>query len=645
MIFLYKICVGVCLCLVSSTAYASNLPAAGNPAFEFTLNDTEGKAYHLAKMKDKPMVVLYFFDVTSLSSQEGLLIIDQLQQKYKDSDMQILGITRSSINAVKKFIDRAAPNFPVLLDTADVSDKYHAIKILPTVCTVGPGSKILDYYQGSGKAMEVILLRLARRQLQRKKVDMAKALTDTVVAKNPRNLEAKALQGYAALKQGQLDEARKIFLSISRKGRSGEIMGKEGVMAVYVKQNRTKEALKIAHELVEKAPQRAYAHVIIAESYYRQNKIKEAEAEYSTAIQKEEGAFPQKALAYNRFGQFTAAAGDYAAARSLYDQATEIDPYYVEATSNKGVTYEKEGQWDKALAMYQKALRLDKTDTFAAVLARKADEMLALQEDIAKKERIDKLVTQLVQRFRQQEQTVQKDEDEWTSSPMVLSFVGLNEKGLAEREGMTMVFSTQLSEWLNASGRLKVVERVVMDRLLEELNIGSSQLADPQTALKLGKVFAAQIIVTGSLYNMPSKTLLNLRMINTQTTAIAKVMTHEFQPDESFEKELRVLNRNILKTVIEQYPLKGFIVEVNNDLALINIGSNQGVVLGTIFDVIEEKKPITYKGRVLKSSPKTIGKLKISRVEPDLAYAEVLEKNRLLKQDDKLLEQLAMLNQ
>ncbi len=102
----------------------------------------------------------------------------------------------------------------------------------------------------------------------------------------------------------------------------------------------------------------------------------------------------------------------------------------------------------------------------------------------------------------------------------MLSFVDFEEKGgLNERDGMSMVLTSQLGEQLNQSGRVQVVERALMDRLLEELNLGSSELANPETALKIGRILASKIVATGSLLHLADQSLLSLRLIDTETTA------------------------------------------------------------------------------------------------------------------------------
>ena len=615
--------------------------AAGDAAPGFKLNDIKGRSYDLAVIKDQPMVILYFFDVESRSSQEGLLSLDSLAKKYEDANLMVWAIAVSSREKIARFVSRTRPVFPVLLDNGTVSDLYQARQVLPTVCILGPGQKMLDYLQGGGKSTEVMLVRLAERKLQHKQPAMAKAISEQVVKKNPGNIKAKSVKGYAELKQGNLDAAEKTFTGLSRAKGKGEVLGKEGLTSVYAQKGETEKALKTAREVEKKGSGSAYVHVVKGDILYSQNKKKEAEAEYKKAIGKKNAAPYLQAAAYNQLGRVYAARGEYKKSRELYDQAVEIDPYYIEATSNKGITYEKEGRWDKALELYQQVRTIDKNDTFAAVLAKKAQEMLLLQKDKARKERIDKFVKELARRYR--EKRFEKDdiEDTWTSRPMVLSFVDFQEKGgLAARDGFSTVLTTQLAEQLNASGRIQVVERVLIENLLEELNLGTSELADPATTLRLGKVLAAKIMGTGSLYYLPGGPLLSLRLIDTETSAIPKVVNRQFGPGVSLEKEVHRLNREILMTIMLHYPLQGYVVQVNGAHVLINLGSNQGVVQGTHFDIIEEQAPIEFKGKVLKAAPKPIARLEVYKVDDDFSYAMLSNQRRPIKSEDKITERI-----
>jgi len=480
---------------------------------------------------------------------------------------------------------------------------------------------------------------MAERELQREKALVAERLGEEVIKRDPQNVKAHIVRGYAALKRGKPDKAEKIFSSVSKESGEGEVLGTEGLAAVYAYKGDSGKALRLADRVSKKAPERAYPHVIKGNLLYAQGKRGDAKREYEAAVESRQAEPFQQGIRFNQLGRLYASAGKYQKARELYDQAVAIDPYYVEGMANKGVTYEKEGKWNKALSAYQKALSIDKNDTIAALLARKAQEMLELQKDSQRSRRIDRLVKELAKRYREQK-GLPPPEDQWTSRPMVMSFMGFQERGgLSERDGLTVFFTSQLADYLNSSGRVKVVERVVLDKLLQELNLGTSELADKETALRLGRILAARLIGTGSFYYMPGATLLSMRMIDTETSSISMILNRQFSSLESLDRELFSLNQQVLKGVIQKYPLRGYVVRTEGDgKVLINIGTRQGVVTGTRFKAVVEAEPIIYRGRKLSAGMKKIGVLEVVKVEPDLAHCRVIEQERTLKRDDRIVE-------
>lgn len=629
----------VCLVTVGGAAGALT---AGQEAPPFSLADTDAQSYTLGQISGRQMVVLYFFDAGSATSQEGLLVLGRLLRQYPDKQLTVWGITRSPQEAVKGFKQEAKLQFPLLLDSGEVCGVYGAKTILPVVCVLGPGAKILDYFQGGGQVAETMLVRLAERQIHREQPQLAKAIASTVSRNNPANVQAKAMEGYAALAEGKNDEAAQVFNQIAATGGEGATIGQEGQAAVLARQGQNEKALALAEEVTRKSPQRVVAQKVKGDLLMSRGQRQEAAAAYQAAAKHTDAPVFQRAEARNQLGRFYTAEGSFDKARDLFDQAVQIDPYYIIPTSNKGVAYEKQGMWGKALAEYRQALALDQADTMAAVLAHKAEQMLALQKDAAGKQRMDQLVSELVQRYKSQKnQSVDQAADGWTSRPMILTFVDIQEKGgLSERDGMAIVLAARLGEMLNSSGRVQVVDRYLQESLVSELNLGSSELADPETALRLGKILAAKLIATGSLLYLPESTLLNLRMIDTETTAIAQTITLRIAAHTDLERELFNLNRSLLRNVIDKYPLQGFVVQANANEVMINLGSRQGVATGTSFDVIEQVQPITYKGRTLHGAAKNVARLEAVRVEPDLCYARIINRQRELSQDDKVRERL-----
>ena len=220
------------------------LMAADNPVYSmvvigqkapvFELVDVGGQQHSLATMESHPIISLYFFDVTSRSSQEGLLVLDDIIKRYANADLKVWAITRSAKKKVTQFVSSSRIGYPFLLDTSDISDQYQARFILPTICILGPKLKILDHIQGGGKdAIEKMLVNLAERQLQRKQPEVAEAISEKVSLKNPKNIEAKAIKAYAEFQGVDLDAAEKTFRSLAQTKGQGEILGKEGLVSIY----------------------------------------------------------------------------------------------------------------------------------------------------------------------------------------------------------------------------------------------------------------------------------------------------------------------------------------------------------------------------------------------------------------------------
>jgi tetratricopeptide (TPR) repeat protein/peroxiredoxin len=631
------------LVLINRASYGQ-LPS-GQIAPLFSLQDLKGQTYDLSQMKEKPMILLYFFEVESRPSQEGLLTLNELTKLFKEEQLTVWAITPSPKNKVTNFVKNSGLKFSVLLDTSKkVSHLYSpSLLIFPNVYTLGPGLKVIDSFQGNKRTTETMLVRLSERNLQRKKTEVAKAISKKVIEKNPQqvNVKAMAVNGYAALKEGKLSEAEQIFKDLQKRGTEGGILGLEGLAAVHFRKGEMEKAFQLAKEVEKTAPNRAYPNVIKADIFIQQGKKEEAEAELRIALQKKEVESYQQAEIYLRLGRLYANKKQYREAQTTIEKGIEVDPFNIELTTGRGIVYEKEGNLDKALESYRQALALDKTDTFAVTLAKRVQELLVLQKDVKKKERVDQLVKELSEKYRSQKPIKTETQDTWTSRPMVLTFVDFEERGgLAERDGFSLVTVLRLGKLLEETGRVKVVDRNLMERTLEELNMSAQELADKETMLRLGRVMAAKLIGTGSIYYLPQGTMLSLRLIDTETTTLPYVTNKQFDPQISLEKGLYQLNREMLKTIISKYPLRGYIMKVAEDQAVLNLGSERGVVPGTKLDVLEEQEPILYKGRKHQPAPKVVGRVEVMRVEPDLCYAKIINQERSIKTDDKVQEKL-----
>ena len=69
-------------------------------------------------------------------------------------------------------------------------------------------------------------------------------------------------------------------------------------------------------------------------------------------------------------------------------------------------------------------------------------------------------------------------------------------------------------------GKVQAVERSMLRNLMGEHHLAQTGMIDSATLKKLGKVFSADGVVTGSFINLGQKAVVNARLINVETGAI-----------------------------------------------------------------------------------------------------------------------------
>ncbi len=628
-----KLFVGLLLSMLVFLVWAGPATAVkvGEKAPFFELKDLQGRTFRLKKTK-KPLVALCFFAPFSKASEESVQTLQDLKTRYGDDQVLALAISKAPRDKITKFVSKEGITLRVLLDTGKISKLYGAGFILPTTYVLGPDMRVLNKVQGGGESGVKLLVTLAEREMERKRVSVAKNLAKKAVKKSKKDPKPRAILAYAALKQGRIDEAENGFRKLLDQPGDGPRLAKEGLAHVYRAKGDEAMAWKFASEVED----RGSANVIKGDILYDQGKVDAALNEYSKATKKETFAF-QAASPFNKLGRLYAKNGDYRQANKLFENALEVDPYSIEAMSNKGVLLEKQGKWAKAEKVYREAHGLDPRDEISARMLQRAEEMLKLAKDTKRAERIDRLVKTLVKRFRENKAS-HKVADEWTSRPMVVAFLHMDEKGsLTERAGIPDIFVSYLGAELSSTGRVHVVERALLDKLLAELNRGSSALADRHTSLRLGRILAAKLLATGMLINEPGKTFLTLRMMDSETSSIPIVYSKPVHLT-SLNSAVHEVGSALLKRITRRYPLQGYVIEKDGDYVLLNIGSGQGVKTGMRFALLKGSKPIKFKGKLLKRKLRKVGEIEISSVEPDVSYGQVIKSGVKIRKELKVRE-------
>ena len=185
-----------------------------------------------------------------------------------------------------------------------------------------------------------------------------------------------------------------------------------------------------------------------------------------------------------------------------------------------------------------------------------AAQVPAPASDEKSRKRIDELVASLAASYRQgnfdQTKIGGHSAGRGPLTMVIMDVKPSGAGGAADRDNLVNL----LTQDLQAGGSVQMVERDLLEKLLEELKLSNSSLADPSTALKIGKVLSARVIITGSIMADAKGQTVMLRLIDTETTAVRQVVSAETTGKTLDRQTAKELGRKILDWAKTEYTRK-----------------------------------------------------------------------------------------
>lgn len=186
-----------------------------------------------------------------------------------------------------------------------------------------------------------------------------------------------------------------------------------------------------------------------------------------------------------------------------------------------------------------------------------------------------------------------------------------------------------VAEWLITSlvkeGRFDVIERRLLEKILQEQQIGTSGLIDTQSTSKLGKILGVKIIVTGTVTKLGGFTEVNARVINVETGSI---ITAEKVKAESTIK-LDILVSQLGDLIVRAFPLEGYVVNREGVNVTIDVGSIAGAKTGIKFLAYKEGKAIRHPktGEVLDVETIATGEIEIKEAKEKTSIGVIIKES------------------
>ncbi|MFQ5334537.1 MAG: CHAT domain-containing protein, partial [Flavobacteriales bacterium] len=252
---------------------------------------------------------------------------------------------------------------------------------------------------------------------------------------------------------------------------------------------------------------------------------------------------------------------------------------------NEAVALYKKGAYEAAIPILQARLQEDASDRVAMAFLRESQQRLAIQSSEAEQHKIDDLAKQLIERHRAQPKgqgpTVS---DEWTSRPLTVALLDLVHKGEAVlTTGKEEYIPIGLGNGLQEQGRIRLVDRALLAQVMRELQLGSSDLANPSTQLKIGRILAAKTFVAGSVLGMDQQVQVNLRIIDTETTEVLGQVSELYSKNDSIFDVVKRLADDMAVRILQAYPIRCRVASGSQDGQLeLNAGSNIGLKTGML---------------------------------------------------------------
>jgi len=607
----------------------------GDPAPPFELTNVSGSAVSSQALAQGGMVILTFISLDSKPSRELAINLATLAKDRAKQGMTVIAVAADPADKLKEFATQQGIGFALCPDPSkEAIKRYGAENVVPITYLIAPGGTIAEVIPGGGAGVQQLLVTIADKDLARGNTASATEIYSQVAKADPKNVDARAGLGFALAKEGKLERAEEEFKGLATAGPEAAAAASEGLAEVKLR----KGDLDGAISQIAKVPDSSYAHVVRGEVAARRGDLGEAANQFEAATTAKKTTLAwQKGVAFNNLANVSRQKGDTATAVKQYDKAIAAEPFLVEARSNKGATLQKAGRVDEAKKALASAQAIAPSDELVATLLRRLSEQEKAKADLEREKLQNQLVTELVTAFKAGKASPPAADD-WSPRALVVSFLDFrNHLGPLSREGLDDAFVLNVTRRLQDTGRVKVVEREMIDKLLSELKLGSSDLADPATRLKLGRVLAASVIGTGGFYPNEANSELQLRLIDTETTDIRSTVAESLSDPAQIGSFADRVADKIVKTLKADYPLKGKIASVEGDEIIVGVGRKHGAQQGLRFRVVEDGEAVMVDGEVVGHKQKTVGTLEVTKVEDGFAYARAVD-GTTFKKDQHLVE-------
>ena len=174
-------------------------------------------------------------------------------------------------------------------------------------------------------------------------------------------------------------------------------------------------------------------------------------------------------------------------------------------------------------------------------------------------------------------------------------------------------------ELLKQPVRFQLLERDEgWDYILREQRLGLSDLANPESALKIGKMLPAELLLMESIIPHDKGVTIYAKVVNTDN---GQIVCAEDVYSEHADNDLAYRLAGLVMKIEQKFPLiNGNIISLSNDKAIVGVGLRDGVRPGTTFIVADAGEGSAGEVKKVDTTPV---ELIVSKIEKDQSTARI----------------------
>jgi len=230
------------------------------------------------------------------------------------------------------------------------------------------------------------------------------------------------------------------------------------------------------------------------------------------------------------------------------------------------------------------------------------------------RDQLDKLIAKLEER---KSVAGADPEQKAVPRPRIMACIGPKVRTKApDGESLALLYRISLRSEMAILGRLRLVEREALQAVLGEMDLGSSDVADPRARTAIGKLLPAGILLLGDVFTTENSDTVFMRLVDTETSQVFAEVPETRKAGEDVTDVCRRLATRIVRKAVEAKPLTVPAALGKNGTCEADIGSFHGVRKGTRFDLVkrlpgEARRLEPFKEKVVgQAEPVNVGEMR-----------------------------------